>query len=393
MLGLRTRELPNLAWLATRNTMTEDKIYTTTTTNPEEAQRRTAASLREAATNKLNRRRLGAAFVEFFQAREEGDVWVQNISPMQISLDLDIGNNEFRADKIPPSPHPINLTDGKFTFQQLKNSNRFRQVLAKRYQGRPILLLLTPEQVLAYYEALAKNLNAYDPDGAPNIDVALEHAENTYRQLTTVAVESENVTASSTGQNFAPPKTAIELVSMEMMNRGMEIRNGSLQSVRDTAGNAINRQGQIRVEEVVNPRIMHLCQQVAPTQGPEATMPPETFMATLQAMQSYLTLDDYQYIEAHGVFRTVKKWARVQLSRLATGDEGLPDNLSLEGHQNVARAENQGALNLVPQTQASMQQGQYQGPAGFANAPFQGAGSAAESMTGTVLGPDGSPLT
>lgn len=351
------------------------------------------------ATRATQMRRLGLSWQECFFKQDDGDVWVQNLTDMQISLDIETGNGQSQGKLIPPSPDPLNLTE-EFAFEALKKSNNFRKTVAKRVNGRPQLILLTAEQVDAYYEAKARAMGAVYADGTANIDAALDAAEQTRRKLTTREVDGEHVNASNL-QGFAPPKSAQELIAIHQAQQGIQAGPGMLRSTREQAGMAFNaQQGGILMEEVVNPKVLHLCQQVNPQIPVESRMPAADFFSALQTMQANLRLEDYQHIESHGTYRTVKTWARQQIARMSTADEGLPDNLSLAGQSLVAQADQRGALQgavLQPQPhtmqpQPHTMQPQYQGPTGFVNAPMQGAHGSAEAMVGTVLGPDGQPL-
>jgi hypothetical protein len=140
-------------------------------------------------------------------------------------------------------------------------------------------------------------------------------------------------------------------------------------------------------------------------------MTAEQLFPMLQSMQASLKLADYQYIEAHGLYRTIKRWARQKCGELVSGDEGLPDNLSMVGQQQVGQAQQETLMVVAGPGQAPMAQGatvaqqmgmqpgmpqqglpqvqQYHGPAGFVNAPMQQAGGAAPVA---MIGPDGKPM-
>jgi hypothetical protein len=404
MLAPGTREIPEPIWDATRKTKMENQENNTDGTEQQSNWTLTPASAQTGAAKRLSAKRLGYSWNDYFTNKTDGDVWVQNLTDMQISLDIEIAPGQTQGKLIPPSPDPLNLTE-EFSFEALKKSANFRRTLAKRKDKRPLLILLDSNQIEAYYSAKARQIGAVYSDGSPDLDAAMDYAEQTRRRLTTREVDGEEVNASNL-HGFAPPKSAQELIALDMANRGMYAQDGTMQSQRNQAGmpaNMMDRQaGGMLMEEVVNPKVLHLCQQVSPQIPAQQRMPAEQLFAALQAMQATLKLEDYQHIEASGTYRSVKNWARRKVSEMASGDEGLPDNLSLEGQGMVGQAQQQGAIqNIVPmqpgqgpQGPASLgQQGmQYQGPAGFANAPFSEAHGGAESMTGAVLGPDGSPL-
>jgi len=404
MLPRGAMRVPALAWSAERDkTMTDE----TTKTPP--------VAAAPDAKERLSHRRVGYTFQEYFTDQEDGDVWVQNVTDMQISLDIETAPGQTEGHLIPPSPDPENLTE-KYSFEVLKKSSNFRKTLAKRTNGTPNLVLLSIAQADAYYQAKARQLGAVYPDGTPNVDAALDAAEKTRRELTTRQAEGDEINASNL-HGFAPPKSAQELIALNLSNQGVHAGNhafgqhamtpeqhsAALQQRYAEQGVPTNMQGApVYVEEVINPKVMHLCQQVNPQVPESARMPAASFFSALQTMQANLQLADYQYIESHGTFRTVKKWARQKIADVSGATAGLPDNLSLEGHQQVATASQQGALEVLHMPQGPGPQGpaampgaanaQYQGPTGFANTSSPQMGSAAQSMAGTLIGPDGLPL-
>lgn len=392
-------EVPEVTWSAKRSTAVDNKS-TPENANviPAKQPPKSPQQIQSEASARLNRRQIGYSFAEYFKERTESDaVYIQNISDKQISLDIDVGMGQSQSKLIPPTPDPIDLTSDGFTFDVLKKSSRFRQALAKRREGRPELILLDAAQVEAYYIAKAKQIGAFHADGTPDIEAAMDHAEWVRRKMTTREVDGENISPNQQ-QNFAPPKTAQELISMELATRGVFAAEGQLQSTRMQAGAPMMGQGQIAMTEVVSPRILHLCQQVSPQLPPNQRMAESQFMAALQTFHN-LSLEDLQHIEAHGTYRQAKRFARERIAKVAQSDDGIEGDLSLAGKQLVGMAQRQGAMQTLPQSYGAQgpvpiaQQGvQYQGPTGFANAAFQEAYGAGQAMTSPVLGPDGNPL-
>jgi hypothetical protein len=353
------------------------------------------------ASKRITQRKLGYSWNDYFMQKTDGDVWIQNLTDMQISLDIEVAPGQTQGKLVPPSPDPVNLTED-FDFAILKKSTNFRRALAKRRAGRPDMILLDAEQVETYYQARAKQLNAYHPDGSPNVEAAMMAAEEQRKFLTTRAVDGQEVSPSNS-HNFAPPKSAQELISMDLATRGIFSGEGQLQSTRMQAGVAMPGQvpGSVAMTEVVKPKILFLCQQVSPQVPENMRMRAEDLLAALQSIPNK-SLDDYQHIEAYGMYRGVKRWARQCMSEIASGDEGIPDNLSVGGQALVGKAERQGAIVPIgvpqgfgPQGPATLAaQGMtYQGPQGFVNAGFQEArGHVAESMVTEMVGPNGQPI-
>ena len=341
-------------------------------------------------------RTTGYTWNEYFKDKTDGDVYIQNLTDMAISLDIEIGPGQTQGKRVPASPHPVNLTE-EYSFEVLKKSANFRRAHARRRNGRPDFVLLDESQVNAYLSAYAKQRGMIGPSGEPDIDLARDATDQERRRLTSVEVDGEHVSPSNS-HNFAPPKSAQELIALDLAARGIFAHDGSIASQRMQAGGALSPNA-IHVNEVVNPKVMHLCQQVSPQVSEPDRMPFEQFRAALMTMTNVLTRDDYAHIESHGTYRPIKKWAREQMAIMDSGTDGIDPEETMHGKSQVATAQRRGALMAVPQGfgpqgPASLgQQGtQYQGPSGFANAPFKEAFGAGESMASPILGPNGQPL-
>lgn len=171
---------------------------------------------------------------------------------------------------------------------------------------------------------------------------------------------------------------------METSKRGLVNEGGRLVSTRRQAGAPGAGDDGMYMEEVVKPRVLHLCNQASPhgNQGQQITE--DQLWSALEPMTMSLKSEDYQHIQSHGTYRRIKTWARQQLGRLADGEQ--PVGLSLTGHAQVAAAE-RGPLGVVGQRQQPRSDVEYQGPGGFVNGPVPVANQEPQ-----LLGPDGAPL-
>lgn len=405
-LGPGMTALPEIAWNARGETVETQNPNTPQTASERRkttalAAHTTSVQARDEASKRLNARRLGYAWTEYFSANAgNGDVYVQNISDKQISLEIEIGPGVTAPELIPPTPNPINLTE-RFSFEALSKSANFRRALSKKRNGRPELILLDPVQVEGYYAVMAQQNQWVGMDGSPDLDKAMDEAEKARIALISIPTETKNISPSNS-INFAPPKTAQELIALNLASRGIEMGpDGSFQSMRAQAGHGMMTGDQMEMRETVSPKVLDLCQQVNPQIPEGQRMKCEDFFRVLQSMSATLRLEDYQHIEAHGTYRSVKNWARQRIAEISQG-EGLPDDLNIEGHSLVGQAQRRGALAPAPVQNLSQmppapvslaaQGTQYQGPGGFANAPFREAHGAAESMTAQILGPNGLPM-
>lgn len=78
----------------------------------------------------------------------------------------------------------------------------------------------------------------------------------------------------------------------------------------------------VNMEDVINPRLIYLCQQVSPMLKEEHRMPVNALQAELLDIEESLTLMDLEYIRANGFYPTIKKWAAARQAAAAQA-EGL----------------------------------------------------------------------
>lgn len=315
-------------------------------------------------------------WLKFFQ--EERDIWVQNISATQLSMQFDIAPGQPAGVLIPIGSHPVCLTQ-EVPFDAIKKSMDFRKFLNK---VPSVMRLMTEEQVNQYYADYAKQLGAYATDPmtgkpVPNVAAAIQAATQERLALTTRQTTDDTVINPATGQvQFTPPKSAQELMNiagdphmgvtpqaaqaagLTHIPQGFAnapagfIQQAQLQAAGSAgpfqgpgpmssgfapsvgagteAGGFSNvGQGQIMMDQVIHPRVLNLCQQVSPQLPANMRMPADAFWRELKQLAPSLKFDDLQYIEAHGTYKTVKKWAReLQADRVQqqVGD-GIEDGL------------------------------------------------------------------
>lgn len=318
--------------------------------------------------------------------RDTDEVWVQNLSDLFISMDIEIGNGATQHVKIPRGRDPYRLTD-EVTTPLLKNSNNFSKTLAKRSRGERVLVVLTTEEAEAFYASKAKAQGLVTANGTPDVAAAYDHARDRYRQATTVPTSEQGPGGFDVNGSFAPPKSAMELVSLEMSNRGYVgadpmARNGSA-----NVGRAA-----IQMHEVVHPRVLHICQQLLPTLAPSEVLRADIVIEELDAL-GVLNEDSLQHIVSHGRYKSVKRWANQRLAALSAGSEvddetpgatAGPRPSPVAPPQGAAPMGSQTYGNFITPPQAGVNAVTYQGPAGFANAPraMSGAGLGGQSIDG-----------
>lgn len=309
----------------------------------------------------------------------EGDVWVQNLSSMNISFRVGNSDDSPHYIRLPATQDPYLLTT-EANFADLAASYELRMTLAKRENRQPILSLISGEDALVYYAEKAKFLGLLDPDGDPDIDAAMEAAAATRRKM----MADDTVDQNNPTGVFAPPKSVTALMELDFAKHGFTVGEDGVP--RRTLAKPGSFDVEMATDAIVHPRVQTLCYQVRNEIGAKDRMPEEEMFSTLLTLGPSLKLQDFQFIESYGFWKRVRKWAKEQQDRFAAAEEEAADKaLTLAGHAAVARP----GRVATPQASASG----YEGPKGFVNAPFQEArAGVAESMESPLIGPDGRPL-
>jgi len=237
-------------------------------------------------------------FTDFF--KEERDIYVQNIANAQVSCEFPIAPNRNEGVLFPNSRDPINLTQ-QVPFEAIKQSMDFRKMLNRR---PPALQLLDQAQYESYFASKAKSMGLVDNEGNPDADAAIDSAEEK-RRRTADRNFRENITDNS-------PEPIHKVIEKGSGPGGAPMKLGERQRVEST--------DVVGEDEIINPRVLHLCNQVKSELEEAERMPASEFLESVQSIPS-LTLDDLEYIRSHGYYKTVKKWAKTESSKLATANE------------------------------------------------------------------------
>lgn len=231
-------------------------------------------------------------FTEYF--REERDVYVQNISNAQLSLEFNMGEGRVEGFTIPTIRDPINLTQ-HLPFVAIKNSMDFRKLLSRR---PPVLSLLSQKEYEAYFARRAKARNMLTSEGEPDVDAAIDMAEEKRRRT------SDKNLRESVADHKPDP---IHEVTEKGTGPGGAPRFGERQRVSASE--------MIAEDEVINPRILHLCNQVKAEVEDHERMPAADLLEALQDVPN-LGIEDFEHIRAHGFYKSVKKWAKMETSKI-----------------------------------------------------------------------------
>lgn len=267
-------------------------------------------------------------FTEYF--REEKDVWVQNIGRTLISLEFDTGNGNKIGRCIPLIADPINLSR-EVPWDAIKNSADFRKMVMRQPR---ILRLLTSEEAEAFFAQRAAKKNMYIVDQAtgdkiPDAGWAMADAERRInKQLSPVEDGSQIVTTDG------------RAMTVDSLHKGPQgtASGRELDAIERGEGPGapanVGKQGMIEIREMVNPRVLHLCQQVSMELAPEERMGARELLDELEALEPQLSIEDANHIQSFGTYKPIKRWARDLAGRLASqmsDDEGIDADVSPAG--------------------------------------------------------------
>lgn len=227
-------------------------------------------------------------WTEFF--KQEHDIYVQNVANAQVSLEFEIAPGVIQGFLFPHGRHPVNITQ-HIPFNSVKASTNFRKMLNRR---PPALQLLSEEEFMKYYEARAKDWRLPDPHAA--IDRAEELRQGVAQHAAYTTDEK--------------PEPIHEVVRDDIHLGGK----------KEVKAHEI-----VSTDEIINPRVLHICNQVNHEIQERDKMKAANMLEEFETV-GQLKLDDYEYIRAHGYWKTVKLWAKQRAAELAdSSDEGADE--------------------------------------------------------------------
>jgi hypothetical protein len=237
-------------------------------------------------------------FTEYF--KEERDVYVQNMASAQVSVEFPINNNRTEGFTFPHSRDPVNLTQ-HIPFDAIKSSMDFRKMLSRR---PPALQLLSQEEYEAYFSKRAKSKNMMDSEGKPDVDAAIDESEERRRRT------ADRTLREPVSGNAPQP-------IHEVTEKGTGPGGAKFFGERER----VSPSEMVSEDEIINPRVLHLCNQVKAEIEEEERMPARELLEALEDIPD-MKLDDLEHIRAHGYYKSVKKWAKQRTAELIQQMEG-----------------------------------------------------------------------
>lgn len=216
-------------------------------------------------------------FTEYFRA--ERDVYIQNISNCQVSVNFEVGPGHSESYLFTNSKDPVNLTRA-IPYAAIKNSMDFRKMLNR---VPPALKLMDDTEFNGYYKKQAVS------NGLDSVEEAMNKAE----------------AKRASAQNHTPLSDAIAAEKeQDEKDEGVNTKKAALM---------------IAEADEINSRVLHLCLQVHPSVPDQSKMSAQQLLADLDGITG-LRLSDWEYVQSHGFYKSVKNLAKKMVAELAAAD-------------------------------------------------------------------------
>jgi len=226
-------------------------------------------------------------FTNYFSG-EERDVYVQNLSNTQVSIQFEVGPGRYESVLVPKTRRPLNLTQ-HIPFEAIKRSTDIRKLVNRR---PPALQLMTEAEYTKFYEDLA---TAMKTSVEEEITKSLElQAQLMDRRIPVAKTEEEK------------PKT-IDQVEQERLENPEEA-----------------------AEAQPLPQVVGLCAQVGADVSQGAKLKAGDMMAELEGMEGELRPTDFEYLTSMGYYKVIKKWASARMVGEASSEEEGEEDLQDE---------------------------------------------------------------
>lgn len=232
-------------------------------------------------------------YTKFFG--DEKEIYIQNVADAQVSVTFEVATGHVESYLFADTRDPVNITT-YFPFAVVKNSMDLRKML----QRKPAALrLLSDEEYQGYYTNRAKSLGlSVENDKGkkvPDIEAAIARAEE----------ERQGILNRDPLPGSEPPRPIRDLKSED-------------DNPDDEVGPIPDRGRSILPEDLVNPRILHLCNQVKNELTDQQKMPANQFLEELHRLESKLKVTDWEHVSNHGHYKSVRNFARKQIGKIAS---------------------------------------------------------------------------
>ncbi len=211
-------------------------------------------------------------FTEYFKT--EKDVYVQYVSTCQVSVSFEVGPGHSESYLFTNSRDPVNLTR-QIPYQAIKNSMDLRKMLNR---VPPALKLLEESDFNTYYKKAAVT------NGLTSVEEAMEKAEARRAAAANHTPLSDAIAEEKAKEEDIKPKQVV-----------------------------------VAEQDEINARVLHLCLQVHPSVPDQSKMSAQQLLSELDGL-GQLTLSDWEYIQSHGFYKSVKNQAKKMVAQLVSSE-------------------------------------------------------------------------
>jgi hypothetical protein len=221
-------------------------------------------------------------WIEYF--KEEKDIYCQNVSDMQVSIIFEIGMNRGETYRWDPMSQPVCLTQ-YIPFDSVKKNIDFRKFVTRR---PPIFVLLTEEEFKTYYRRQAESEGLYTKDEKgkkiPDIDAAVAKAEADQKAVREGKANDQRAPLTQPPEEEDATKAPAPKIVTE--------------------------------DEIINPRVLHLCNQVKNEIPENERMPANDMLRELKTVRAGLKMDDWEYVRSHCSYPSIKRLCKEEMAEL-----------------------------------------------------------------------------
>ena len=224
-------------------------------------------TIRLKGERRVNKMKLKAMtnFTTYF--KEERDVYAQNISNTQIVMQFGT-QDDISFIILPESRKPYNLTQFEI-FENLKKSKDLRKLCNRRPE---VLRLMDEKEYMKFYEDLAK-------ENGTTVDHEISEA---YEE------------------------------QIRLMSRKAQVEEGQEASRKMDE----EAEQESDIPKMVKPPIVGMCAaQDNDTSNPER-ITAKDFISKLKNMEGSLTREDFEYLQTHVTYKTVREWVTKKVGEL-----------------------------------------------------------------------------
>jgi hypothetical protein len=135
----------------------------------------------------------------------------------------------------------------------------------------------------------------------------------------------EHYQKSATRKGLGSVDEAIEAADRARTEIQNHVMDKPVELLKEAGADKVSKEEVQTEEDTISPRVLNLCLQVHPSLEDQVRLSAQSFMTELDAIGN-LTLADWEYIQGHGYYKSVKNLAKKNVAELisAESEEEVP---------------------------------------------------------------------